>query len=357
MDERGERTERPTPRARERARERGDIPHSIELSSAGILLVGFIALFIAMGTWIALGRELFTTCFGFMRFDDLNGGSVASLYLWGLSIAFRMVAPVFGAVVVGGLLINLIQTKGNISAEKIRPNLQRLNPVTNAKNLFSTKRLFEAFKSIVKILLAIAIGYWVIRGRMDIITIAGIKGNPMEYLYTFGNLAFELGLKLAGAFLILAILDYMYQRWDHEKKLMMTRQEVKDDYKQSEGDPLVKQRLRQRARQIAMTRMLREVPRADVVITNPTEVAVALRYEEGEMPAPTVVAKGKGRIAQRMRDLAEEFDVAIYPDPPLARALYAACEVGDLIPYELYRAIAEVLAWVYSKEKRRMKRA
>jgi flagellar biosynthetic protein FlhB len=192
---------------------------------------------------------------------------------------------------------------------------------------------------------------------LDLIAISGIKRDPMAYITTFGKLAFELGIKLALAFLLLAIFDYMYQRWEYEKKLMMTHQEVKEDYKLTEGDPLVKYRLRQRARQIAMTRMLREVPRADVVITNPLEVAVALRYDEGEMPAPTVVAKGKGRIAERIRDLAKEFDVMIYPDPPLARSLYAACEVGDLIPYELYRAIAEVLAYVYSMEGRRVKRA
>jgi len=357
MDERGERTERPTPRARERARERGDIPHSTELSSVGVLLFGFLAMFLAMGTWLSVGRELFANCLGYIRFASINGDEVAALYTWALNISLRMLAPVFLAVTAGGLFINLIQTKGNISAEKLKPNLQRLNPVTNFRNLFSMRRLFEAFKSIIKIVLAAAISYSVIHSRLDLIAISGIKRDPMAYITTFGKLAFELGIKLALAFLILAIFDYMYQRWEYEKKLMMTRQEVKEDYKQSEGDPLVKYRLRQRARQIAMTRMLREVPRADVVITNPLEVAVALRYDEGEMPAPTVVAKGKGRIAERIRDLAKEFDIPIYPDPPLARSLYAACEVGDLIPYELYRAIAEVLAYIYSMEGRRVKRA
>ena len=357
MDERGERTEHPTPRARERARERGEIPHSIELSSAGILIVGFLALLLVMGTWIRIGKELFTSCLGYIHFDELTGDGVAALYRWALDMSFRMLWPIFLAIIIGGLFINLIQTKGNISAEKIRPNLQRLNPIANFRNLFSTRRLFEAFKSVLKIALAVAIGYSVIHGRMDVIAVTGIKQNPLEYISTFGKYGFEVGIKLAGAFLILAILDYMYQRWENEKKLMMTRQEVKEDYKQSEGDPLVKQRQRQRARQIAMTRMLREVPGADVVITNPVEVAVALKYESGEMPAPTVVAKGKGRIAQRIRDLASEFDIPIYPDPPLARALYAACEVGDLIPYELYRTIAEVLAWVYSLKGKRAKRA
>lgn len=355
MDERGEKTEKPTPRARERARERGDIPHSIELSSAGILLIGFLAMLIAMGIWISLGQELFGYCLGYIRFNDLTGNSVATLFAWALGISFRMVWPVFFGVIAGGLLINLLQTKGNISAEKLKFNLQKLNPVTNAKNLFSMKRLFEAFKSIVKIVLAVVIGYSVIHAHLDVITVAGLKG-PMHYIDTFGKIAFELGVKLICALLILAMLDYIYQRHEHEKKLMMTRHEVKEDYKQAEGDPLIKQRRRQRAREIAMTRMLREVPGADVVVTNPVEVAVALRYEDGDMPAPTVVAKGKGRIAERMRELAEQFEVPIYPDPPLARALYAACDVGDLIPFDLYKAIAGVLAWVYSLKKKRPRR-
>lgn len=357
MDERGERTEQPTQRARERARERGDIPHSTELSSAGILLVGFIAMLFTMGIWMTHGQVLFTFCFGNFYVNDLTGRDIATLFSWALGISARMVWPVFAGVVLGGLLINLAQTKGNISTQKLKPSLNKLNPITNAKNMFSMKRLFEAFKSIIKISLAVTIGYSVIHGRLDRITIAGLKG-PMEYIDTFGVLAFELGVKLIVAFMILALLDYIYQRYEHEKKLKMTRQEVKEDYKQTEGDPLIKQRLRQRQRQIAMTRMLREVPRADVVVTNPTEVAVALRFEEGTMPAPTVVAKGKGRIAERMRDMAVQFDVPVYPAPPLARALYAACDVGDLIPFELYKAIAEILAWVYSlKKKRPRKRA
>jgi len=355
MEERGERTEQPTQRARERARQRGDIPHSTELSSAGILLIGFIGMLFTMSIWISSGQELMSFCLGNFHVNDMTGRDIATLFAWALAISVRMVWPVFAGVVIGGLLINFAQTKGNISTEKLKPSLNKLNPITNAKNLFSMKRLVEALKSIIKISLAVVIGYSVIHGNLDRITVAGLKG-PAQYIHTFGALAFELGVKIILAFMILAIFDYMYQRWEHEKKLKMSHQEVKEDYKQTEGDPLIKQRLRQRQRQIAMTRMLREVPRADVVVTNPTEVAVALRFDELTMPAPTIVAKGKGRIAERIRALAEQFDVPVYPAPPLARALYAACDVGDLIPFELYKSIAEVLAWVYSLKKKRPRR-
>jgi flagellar biosynthetic protein FlhB len=225
MDERGDKTEQPTPRARERARERGDIPHSTELSSTGILLIGFLAMLLMMGTWMNISKEFFTTCFGFIRFNDLDGPTVGALFRYAIDISLRLVWPVFTAIVVGGLFFNFIQTKGNISAEKIKPSLQRLNPVTNTKNLFSMRRLVEAAKSIIKITLAAVIGYSVIKGKLGIITIAGLKG-PAHYVSTFGMIAFEIGIKLILAFLVLAIFDYMYQRYEHEKKMKMTRHEV-----------------------------------------------------------------------------------------------------------------------------------
>ena len=179
----------------------------------------------------------------------------------------------------------------------------------------------------------------------------------MAYLPFFGNHAFRLGLWIIALFILLGILDYLYQIRQNEKELMLTKQEAKEEYKQMEGDPLVRGRIRARQRQIAMSRMLREVPRADVVITNPTHYAIALRYEN-DMPAPQCVAKGKGAIAERIIEIAKQFDVHIHRDPPLARSLYALVEVGDMVPYEFFVALAEVLAFVYRTKKkyRRMRK-
>jgi flagellar biosynthetic protein FlhB len=224
--------------------------------------------------------------------------------------------------------------------------------------MFSMRGFVELLKSILKIVLVAAVAWAYLRANMRAI-IQAQTFDPTSYVPFFGGHAFRLGLWIIGVLLILAILDYIYQVYQHEKDLMLTRQEAKEEYKRMEGDPLVRSRIRTRQRQIAMTRMLREVPRADVVVTNPTRVAVALRYES-DMPAPQVVAKGKGSIAERIIALAKEFGVHIHRDPPLARALYAMVEVGGMIPYDFYVALAEILAYVYrtrrkySKQRRKL---
>ncbi|MCX6647737.1 MAG: flagellar biosynthesis protein FlhB [bacterium] len=348
MDE--EKTEQATPRSRERARERGQVAKSRELTGSFVLLVGFLTLFLVMNVWGNLAVGLFQDVFGNLQVRAVNQESIPLITKYILTSIFSFMWPVFLATSLMAILINLVQTKGLISAEPIKPKLSNINPISGLKRMFSTRGFVELIKAILKITLVtlVAVGY--IKSNLPEIVQANTL-EPTAYFPIFGQHALRLGLWIIGVMIILSLLDLIYQYYQFEKDLMLTRTEAKEEYKQMEGDPLVKSRMRQRQRQIALTAMLREVPKADMIITNPTHIAIALKYEP-DMPAPQVVAKGKGAIAERIINLANEFHVHIHRDPPLARSLYRMVEVGDMIPYEFYVAIAEVLAYIYKTKKK-----
>ncbi len=348
MDE--EKTEQPTPRTRQRARERGQVAKSRELTGSLVLLVGFVTLYLMIGWWGRLSAGMFEEILGNLNVPAINMGSVQTMTGWAIMLMMSYMWPVLLATAAAAVLISILQTRGVMSLEPIRPKLSNINPVQGFKRMFSTRGFVELLKAILKIVLVTAVAWGYVRANMVSI-IQALTLDPMAYMPFFGNHAFRLGLWIIAALILLAILDYIYQVFQFEKDMMLTKTEAKEEYKQMEGDPLVKARMRQRQRQIALSAMLREVPRADVVVTNPTRVAVALKYEP-DMPAPQVVAKGKGSIAERIISLAKEFGVHIHPDPPLARALYQMVEVGRVIPYEFYVAVAEILAFVYRTKKK-----
>jgi flagellar biosynthetic protein FlhB len=352
MDE--EKTEQPTPRSRQRARERGQVPRSRELTGTFVLLVGILTIFGIMRWWGVLSAELFYGFLGSLSSTSVTYEGLPAIMQYSGQMMFAFLWPVFGATAIAAVFFNLIQTRGTMSLEPIRPNLNKINPMQGLKRMFSTRGFVELVKAVLKIVLVIAVAWIYIRANMASI-VQSDQLDPTAYMPFFGTHALRLALWIIAMLVLLSILDYIYQYYQFERDLMLTRTEAKEEYKQMEGDPLVKARMRTRQRQIALTAMLRQIPRADVVVTNPTHIAVALRYEE-DMPAPQVVAKGKGVIAERIISLAKDFGIHIHRDPPLARSLYQMVDVGGFIPYELYVALAEILAYVYRTKKKFRKR-
>jgi flagellar biosynthetic protein FlhB len=257
-------------------------------------------------------------------------------------LGILMVITAAGAVAQSGLLLTW---------KRLALKPDRLNPVSGFKRMFSGEALTRLAMGLFKVGLLTVIAYMCIRGRI-LTVLSGGGAHPGGVYVLAAKLIFDLAIQMSLVLLVLGIVDYMLQRWRLERQLRMTKQEVRDELKRMEGDPLLKHRRRQMQAQLAMQRINAEVPRADVVVTNPTEFAVALRYDEANMSAPRVVAKGRELLAQRIRQLAEQHGVPVVQRPPLARALYASVEVGQDVPPQFYRAVAEVLAYVYQLSRR-----
>lgn len=349
-----ERTEEATPRRREEARKRGQIVKSRELSSVVVLTTGFFSLvFLSV---LFLQQFVLLIRFSYSHFSsEFSSPSQLIYLLQSINISvLKFLFPFFVLLVISAVMIYLIQTGGGVfTTETLSIKFERLNPIEGFKRLFSLTALFELVKSLLKLAVITGISYWIISQNFDrIVKLLGM--NSFYLLTAVKGILLELLSKLMFVLAILAILDWLYARWDYERKLRMTRQELKEELKQTEGDPQVKAKIRQKQRELSRQRMLAEVPKADVVITNPEHYAVALKYELGKMPAPKVVAKGVDFLALRIRELAKTHGVPIYEDPPLAQILYKKTEVGEFIPEELYQAVAKVLAYVYKLRGKRL---
>jgi len=254
--------------------------------------------------------------------------------------------PVMGFALVLGLMGQLLQVGFNITAEPLKPQLSRMNPVEGAKRIFSKRALMELGKACLKIGIVTYVAYVALRN--DIGKLPSLLWmEPVQAIAYASKLVGKMGLWIGACLLIVAAIDYLYQRWEYEDSIKMSIQDIKDELKQTEGDPQIRSVIRARQRQLARSRMMQAVPTADVVITNPTHVAVALKYDAKSMAAPIVVAKGAELLAARIREIASENDIPIVENPPLARTLYEAAQVGREIPADLYQAVAEVLAYVY----------
>ncbi|HDR2560071.1 TPA: flagellar type III secretion system protein FlhB [Enterobacter ludwigii] len=345
-----EKTEDPTPHRKQKAREEGQVPRSRELTSLSMLLAGW-GLLLVGGNYLA--KQLQHLLHNGLTFDRLLVSDPQHMLHHAaalLGIAFLAILPFVGGLFITALVTPSIIGGLNMSAKAIKFNLKKLNPLSGIKRLFSGQMVSEMVKSILKVLLA------------------GIGGGLFLWLNKakFINLIFEpLGMALAdisalliGCMLVIILslipmvaFDVIYQLWSNFKKLRMSLKEIKDEFKNQEGDPQIKARVRQLQRQMAQQRMMTDVPTADVVVNNPTHYSVALMYQEGAMGAPMVVASGSGLIALRIRELAEENRVPMLEAPPLARALYRHCDPGTPVPAELYSAVAEVLAWVYGLKR------
>lgn len=346
----GEKTEKATPRRREEARKKGQVFKSNDLNSAVVLVVGTVAVFLTF-PYILESFKSFTTIFILERsLHEFSNQYAYQLFVETLLIIGKMVFPIFLATFIAALLITYLQVGFVFSGEPLVPKLERLNPIEGFKRIFSKRALVELIKSLLKVLITGYIVYAVIRKNFFVFThmvdmelIACVKAMSM--------IIFEIAIKVGIVFIIIGVLDYIYQWYEYEKSLKMSKYDIKQEYKETEGDPQIKSRQRQIQREAAMRRMMAEVPKADVVITNPTHFAVVLKYEAEKMEAPVVIAKGQDFMALKIKEIAKENDVIIVENPPLARTLYYAVDIGKQIPEDMYQAVAEILAFVYKQKK------
>lgn len=341
-----EKTEQPTGKRMRDARKKGQVAKSMEINSAAILLVGLVALTIWGGIMLtqvlAIERFLFSQVGQIQITTELLPGYLFSGIKW----MFRTLIPVMIPIVIVGIAVNLLQFGFIFSLHSIKPTFSKISPKQGLQKLFSKKSLVELVKNIIKVIIVGWVGYLTVAGMAEEMIPLMDQSAWAIYLWICKGIA-KIGFYTVFAILILALFDLAFQRWSHAQELKMTKQEVKDEHKQTEGDPKVKGHIRQIQFRTAMQRMMKKVPTAEVVITNPTEVAVALAYDETTMRAPTVVAKGKRLIAKRIREIAMEHDIPLVENPPLARELYKVVEVNQEIPGNFYQTVAEILAYVY----------
>lgn len=345
-----EKTEQPTEKRLEDARKKGQVAQSPELASCFVIL--FMAVFLSFS--ISKGfSTMFSVYSNYIR--NLNVDLTAD-NLWPiLSVAMyqflTMVVPIFALLIALGVFSSFIQTGFMWSSEAMMPKLDALNPVNGIKKLFSKKSVFEVLKSVIKICVLAYIFYSLIMKEMP--AILALADQDAVSIVTFiAKKCYSLAIKVGSVFLFVAGLDYIRQRWQQKKDLMMTQQEVKEENKEREGNPLVKSRIRSLQREMARRRMMEDVKKADVIVTNPTTFAVAIQYVQSEMPAPKIVAKGAGFVAERIKELARTHGIAIIENKPVARGLFYAVQVGDFIPEKFYMIVAELLAQVYRKKNR-----
>ncbi|MDE6620136.1 MAG: flagellar biosynthesis protein FlhB [Lachnospiraceae bacterium] len=351
----GEKTEEPTAKKKSDTRKDGKVPKSKELSNG----VELIALFLILKFWVGhMGQnfmELFSEIYEKMpAYTTYWGGNIVredyrilinSVYLELL----KQLLPFFLVGIFIAVGINMLQFKFQISTKPLKPKFSKLNPVSGAKRLISKDKIIELLKSIVKVVLIMAIVYSTIKG--DWVYLVQFYGMPLnQAIELIGNVVINMGLKISLVFMIVAFADLFYQRYKFKNDIKMTKQEVKDEYKNAEGDPQIKGKIRNKMREASQRRMMQDVPKADVVITNPTHYAVAIRYDAAIGSAPVVLAKGADYVAQKIKEIARESNVEIVENKPLARMLYANVDIGQEVPPELYQAVAEVLAMVYKMQ-------
>ncbi|MBT9258495.1 MAG: EscU/YscU/HrcU family type III secretion system export apparatus switch protein [Clostridiales bacterium] len=340
-----------TPRRREEARRRGEVARSADLSAAISLLAGVLLLKLLGGAYVlqfVAWAQGFWSRFGV---GDWTVEEVQELFAQGVFMGLKLLLPLGLGLLAVALLGGVGQVGLSFNGSGLVPQFSRIDPIKGLQRLFSTRSLVELGKGLLKMALLGGLAYSSLRHLMDMLPLWLLSGPVAAAGHVAGE-TYGLVMKLGAAYLLVSALDYAYQRYSLEQRLRMTVREWKEELRQTEGDPQVRMRIRKRQREMALRRMLLDVKTADVVVVNPTHVAVALRYREDRDPAPRVVAKGKGALAQRLRQIAFRHGVVIMEDPPLARALYRSVRVGQVIPVELYKAVAEVLAFVWKVKGR-----
>lgn len=351
----GEKTEEPTQKKLQDTRKDGKVAKSKELSSG----VELIALFLILKFWVGSMGARFMKLFSkiYDKIPDYTTYWDGYIHKMDYHILFKDVlveilielAPflIIGVIIAVG--INMLQFKFQVTWKPMKPKLSKLNPVSGMKKLFSKEKIIELLKSILKVILISWLVYATIKD--DWVYLYKFYDMPLnQVIELIGNIVINLGLKISFFFLIIAFADFGYQKYKFKNDVKMTKQEVKDEYKNSEGDPQIKGKIRQKMREVSQRRMMQDVPKADVVITNPTHFAVAIKYTPESNSAPIVLAKGADVLAQKIKEIARENKVEIVENKPLARMLYANVDIGQEVPPELYQAVAEVLAMVYKMQ-------
>ena len=340
-----EKTEEPTPKKLEEARKEGNIAKSMEVSGFVVLLVASVVLIFYLKYVTFYMEEFFRYYVSFVG-DELTKNKIFGLILRSAYYFFIMMAPIFIAVTLAAIIGNVAQFGFLFTVKPILPKFEKINPIKGLKRLFNVKTFVEGFKTTLKTFIAFLVGFTLFYNFLQEIPKLELM-SFFEQLKWFEDKAAILIFSLLGIFFVFALIDFTYQKYTYKKSLRMSKQEIKDEYKQTEGNPEVKAKIRQLQREMAKKRMMAEVPKADVVITNPTHYAVAIRYDKIKDDAPRVVAKGVNHLALKIKEIAREAGVMIVENPPLARELYKSVEIGETIPPKLYKAVAEVLAYVY----------
>ena len=350
-----ERTEPATARRRAKAREDGKVARSQEINSAFVLLSALGLLALAGPFMLERMAMIARRLLGQSGQIQVSAGQLLGYFTDGVPYVLMTLAPLALVVLVVGLLANFGQVGFVLSWKPLAPKLSKLSPARGLSRLFSKNSAVELIKSLLKVALIGLIAYMTLRGEIPLfMTMVG--SDPMVVFGYAAKVALKLGVRVGLLILVMAVFDYAFQRWEYEKSIRMSHKEVAEETRQTEGDPHVKARLRAAQQEVSRRRMMQAVKEADVVVTNPTRLAVALRYDRSKMRAPKVVAKGARLMAKRIRELAREHGVPLVEDPPLAQVLYKI-EVDAEIPLALFRAVAEVLAHVYRLKDRRARLA
>jgi flagellar biosynthetic protein FlhB len=340
-----EKTEPATGKKREEARKKGQVAQSREIPSVLVLLSAFSVFYFA-GSWMfSQTTDLARTLFLQMAHWGATSEDAHAMFWYLFQRIVLILAPLVCVVAIAGVVGNVAQFGFMIVENVLTPKFSKLNPIAGLKRVFSVRGLVELLKSILKIIIIGGISYATLKGEMD--QIPGLVDQDVwSILSFFGRVALKMGFYTCLVLIVLAGVDYLFQLWKHERDLRMSKQEIKDENKQREGDPAIRARIRSAQREMAMRRMMQSVPEATVIITNPTHLAIAIQFDRG-MYAPKVLAKGADHVAARIREVANENNIPIIEQKALARILYKEVEIGQFIPADLYHAVAEILAYVY----------
>jgi flagellar biosynthetic protein FlhB len=345
-DSAGDKTEKATPKRRADARKKGQVARSMDLNGAIVLMASLMVLSAMAPRMLDGLKAMMATTLQLIRTPEVvTKEGLGPIVVDNTLVLARTLGPIAGVCMVAGLLVNVAQVRWQPSFHPLKPNPNKLNPLTGAKNIFGPQMYFEGGKTLVKLIAVGAIAAIALFPQFD--ELASLVGMPPNQLLPhICKAILAIAYRAGGAYLVIAIIDYAWQKYRHEKQLKMSKQEVKEEAKSADTPAEVKQAIRRRQMEQARKRMMDDVPLADVVVTNPTHYAVALRYD-GDKLAPEVVAKGKDLIAFQIRKIAEEHGVPVIADPPLARGLHKSVEIGHQIPEEFFQAVAQLLAFVY----------
>ncbi|PLS01468.1 flagellar biosynthesis protein FlhB [Neobacillus cucumis] len=341
-----EKTEKATPQKRREARKKGQVAKSPEVSSS-LMLLSFFLFLLFYGSYFGTNiLVLFQDLFSSYLLLDLTESSTHKLFVDITILTEKIVLPILALLFVMGLLANYFQIGFLFTTENLKFDFKKINPVEGAKRILSMRSIVDLLKNVLKMVLISWTAYVLLKKEIAAFLHLSQLGitQMIEYLFT---VIVKIGVSASAVYVVLGAADFLYQKYDHEKKLKMSLKEVKDEHKKSEGDPLVKGKIKEMQRAMSLNRMMSDVPKADVVITNPTHYAIAIVYDANDSKAPVVIAKGVDFMAQKIKEIAREHDIILSENKPLARALYANVEVGQEIPEELFKAVAEILAYVY----------
>ncbi|SNZ09672.1 flagellar biosynthetic protein FlhB [Terribacillus aidingensis] len=347
----GEKTEKATSKKRQDTRKKGQVAKSQDINTAFLLLLSLGLLALMGGYFKDQFLYLFTHVFDEYLTKDITANTVQTLLIeMSISLA-KIVGPVMAIAIIAGVVSNFAQFGFLFSPEAIKFDLKKMDPIQGAKRIFSARALVELVKSLLKISLVGAVTFIILWQNMDTVMTMFTK-TAENALQFFGRITLYMGFAATVVLLFIAVIDYVYQRFDFEKNIKMSKQDIKDEHKNMEGNPLIRSKIKEKQRQMSMMRMMSEVPKADVVITNPTHFAIAIQYDESKSDTPIVVAKGMDHVAFRIREIAKANNVTMVENKPLARGLYSKVELNQPIKEEFFQAVAEVLAFVYRTERK-----